>query len=529
MNVKRLAIKISIEDKEFDYFPNNSPFKINNIDFTESQGEVVNNFGNLQISYIFFKTNFDLNQKEFNVKIKGKWVDFFVGKGLKQEINLEWVTLKLFKNSINTEVDLLEEISCEDCDDEVYFQPVVFGKVKKVKLPLLKKANQEFLLPKNGFAEKSYSGADFVYSTILNNKIILWLNPNKDVYFDILNGEPPYLDNFDCVEINTRKLNNYFEVRTNFEEDCNLKVQIFRKTNLTVWEHASDFIQENSTKQIEVPPYSANLKSLKDYEFKIVIFNKEYLTINNYLVTSSVTITTNEKDRLENIERNIDNLHRNLSSESTSRINNDLSLSKKIDDTSDDLTEKIELTEEQINEKIDNMLSLNGSVLTVNTHDVILNTLYATNIKSDEATIDKIKNNELRTSLIIIDNKNLNKDYFTNLDELTSYFVKSDNITVKNNLPILFSSRLTSEYLSATTKITTGQVDTKNINLDNFNIDKPFIQNLQRNDLDFEDRIKNLETQINALKSNSDINNRINKLSNDLAKLRESVAILNGE
>ena len=47
------------------------------------------------------------------------------------------------------------------------------------------------------------------------------------------------------------------------------------------------------------------------------------------------------------------------------------------------------------------MLSLNGSVLTVNTHDVILNTLYATNIKSDEATIDKIKNNELRTSLII--------------------------------------------------------------------------------------------------------------------------------
>ena len=218
MNVKRLAIKILIEDKEFDYFPNNSPFKINNIDFTESQGEVVNNFGNLQISYIFFKTNFDLNQKEFNVKIKGKWVDFFVGKGLKQEINLEWVTLKLFKNSINTEVDLLEEISCEDCDDEVYFQPVVFGKVKKVKLPLLKKANQEFLLPKNGFAEKSYSGADFVYSTILNNKIILWLNPNKDVYFDILNGEPPYLDNFDCVEINTRKLNIYFEVRTNFED-----------------------------------------------------------------------------------------------------------------------------------------------------------------------------------------------------------------------------------------------------------------------------------------------------------------------
>ena len=38
------------------------------------------------------------------------------------------------------------------------------------------------------------------------------------------------------------------------------------------------------------------------------------------------------------------------------------------------------------------MLSLNGSVLTVNTHDVILNTLYAINIKSDEATIDKIKN-----------------------------------------------------------------------------------------------------------------------------------------
>ena len=537
MITKVLNIKISIDNHKTQYYKNNSPIRLNNLELNENNGEIVSNYGNLQISHKYFKDNIGFkDNNEYIVSIE-QWQTLFNGIGIIQEINKDWVTLKLYSFPIDNDVDLLDEYTCDNCDEEKYYIPLIFGKEKYIQLPLLKKSTQSYLLTKNGFATESYSGSSKINSTIVDNNILLWNNPLRDVYFDVIEDDYNNYNDLSKVSINLSSTSNKLSYSINFEEDSKNKVQIYwRKKLQTVFEPLfNDYIYENKSGNKSLPSYvnSDNLSSLKSYEFKAVIFNKDYSTINNYYTSSITTINTSDKDRLEHIERNINSLSSRLSSENTSRINNDLSLSRKIDDTSNELTEKIELNDEQINEKIDNMLSLNGSVLTVNTHDVILNTLYATNIKSDEATIDKIKNNELRTSLIIIDNKNLNKDYFTNLDELTSYFVKSDNITVKNNLPILFSSRLTSEYLSATTKITTGQVDTKNINLDNFNIDKPFIQNLQRNDLDFEDRIKNLETaindlktQINDVKSNSDVDSRFSKINNALSSIRGSIAVL---
>jgi hypothetical protein len=189
MITKVLNIKINIDSHSIQYYKNNSPIRLNNLELNESNGEVVSSYGNLQISYKYFKDIIGFkDNNEYAVSIV-QWQVLFNGMGIIQEINKDWVTLKLYSFPIDNDVDLLDEYTCDNCDEEKYYIPLIFGKEKYIHLPLLKKSTQSYLLPKNGFATESYSGSSKINSTIVENNILLWNNPLRDVYFDVIEDD----------------------------------------------------------------------------------------------------------------------------------------------------------------------------------------------------------------------------------------------------------------------------------------------------------------------------------------------------
>jgi hypothetical protein len=325
--VMTITILVTIDGVTTDYLVDKI-MSMNNFELLENSGLIGSRFGNLEISKSWFRDNLDITKKEFDVQIKVDENTLFDGYAYRTQTTESLVTLRLIEDF--EDIDLLDEYECENCEEEKYLRPLLFGDVKFAKLPLLSKVTREYLMPDGGFVSQSYSGSSEIGSTNIDIQNILWLEPLRDVYFDLKSGDGTDYSFGGTVGVPTISGDS---VSYSFQADYNFpnsQYQVFGKIKGGAWESYTDLQTLASGSFTLKNSFSTALLSKNIYDFKVVIFNSEIETFNDYYTTSTTELTTSAKNRIDDIEDELETeisiVKSRISSEASSRYSADSGL-----------------------------------------------------------------------------------------------------------------------------------------------------------------------------------------------------------